>query len=637
MRVNGKKRWLFMPVIWVLPLVIMILPVIGRLSVTTAAASRLQTKNETQLETNLADISEMTGMMATATAQGKDCIYSTEFHVYLCPPADPVVRPQRDVLAAVQAANLLYGGTGLLLIPDWTNDRVMAFDPTTGDLVDANFIPTDSTNLTSPKSAILSASGDSILVADQLEDVVQEYDLNGNYLSVFAPAGGANTAILDNILGMALRPNGHLLVTVTGGSNQDSVAEFDMDGNYVGNFIANGAGGIDGPFDVYQRESDWLVSSITSDDINRFDLTTGAFIAELAPINAFPQQLAQASNSNILVGNFSGTQEGVVELTPAGTVVDIYDPPGLSGYRGAYELPNGNILTTNGSGVYEIDRSGNLVDTKISGVSAQYIELVQPGPKIRLDKTAGTDPSACAPTDEISVTAGTAVTYCYQVTNTGSVTLTLHDLVDSELGPIFTTLFYPLVPGASAFITQTAPVVTTTVNTGTWTAYNPDHTDVVTATDTATVTVVSPAVTLVKTVGTDPSACAPTNSITVPAGTAVTYCYEVTNTGDVTFAVHTLVDNQLGLLLDNFAYDLVPGASAFITAAATITQSTVNTATWTAQTDSFEAAATAAASVLLEEDAGRIIYLPMIVSEPPGTAVNPAEQRRRWCGLWFCR
>ncbi len=634
---KGKKRWLFMPVIWLLPLIIMILPVIGRLSVTTAAASRLQTKNETQLETNLADISEMTGMLAVTAPQGKDCIYSTEFHVYLCPPAGPDVRPQRDVLAAVQAANLLYGGAGLLLIPDWTNDRVMAFDPTTGDLVDANFIPTDSTNLSSPKSAILSASGNSILVADQFEDVVQEYDLNGNYLGVFAPAGGANTAILDNILGMALRSNGHLLVTVTGGSNQDSVAEFDPAGNYVGNFIANGAGGIDGPFDVYQRESDWLVSSITSDDINRFDLTTGAFIAELALINAFPQQLAQASNSNILVGNFSGTQEGVVELTPAGVVVDVYDPPGLSGYRGAYELPNGNILTTNGSGVYEIDRSGNLVDTKISGVSAQYIELVQPGPKIRLDKTAGTDPSACAPTDEITVTMGTAVTYCYEVTNTGSVTLTIHDLVDSELGPVFTTLFYPLVPGASAFITQTAPVMTTTVSTGTWTAYNPDYTDVVTATDTTTVTVVSPAVALVKTVGTDPSACAPTNSITVPAGTAVTYCYEVTNTGDVTFAVHTLVDNQLGLLLDNFAYDLVPGASAFITAAVTITQSTVNTATWTAQTDSFEAAATAAASVLLEGDAGQIIYLPMIVSEPPGTAVNPAGQRRTWCGLWFCR
>jgi len=48
----------------------------------------------------------------------------------------------------------------------------------------------------------------------------------------------------------------------------------------------------------------------------------------------------------------------------------------VGGNRGVYELPNGNILTTNGTGVYEISRAGTLVDTKITGVNAQYIELV---------------------------------------------------------------------------------------------------------------------------------------------------------------------------------------------------------------------------------------------------------------------
>ncbi|NJN54245.1 MAG: hypothetical protein HC804_05475 [Anaerolineae bacterium] len=146
------------------------------------------------------------------------------------PPLAPDVVPQRNPQAAAQAAELLYGGSALLLIPDSANDRVMAFDATTGNLVDADFIPSDSTNLTLPKNAILSASGSSILVSDQSNDVVLEYDLAGNYLGIFAPAGGPNTAILDNILGIALRPNGNLLVTVTGGSNQDSVAEFDAPG-----------------------------------------------------------------------------------------------------------------------------------------------------------------------------------------------------------------------------------------------------------------------------------------------------------------------------------------------------------------------------------------------------------------------
>ena len=47
-----------------------------------------------------------------------------------------------------------------------------------------------------------------ILVSDQVKDVVQEYDLEGNYLGVFAPAGGVDNAILDNIRGIALAPNG---------------------------------------------------------------------------------------------------------------------------------------------------------------------------------------------------------------------------------------------------------------------------------------------------------------------------------------------------------------------------------------------------------------------------------------------
>lgn len=60
-------------------------------------------------------------------------------------------------------------------------------------------------------------------------------------------------------------------------------------------------------------------------------------------------------------------------------MIGVYDPASLGGYRGAFELPNGNILTTNGDGVHEIGRSGNLVETKLSGVSARFIEPIQLG------------------------------------------------------------------------------------------------------------------------------------------------------------------------------------------------------------------------------------------------------------------
>ncbi len=213
------------------------------------------------------------------------------------------------------------------------------------------------------------------------------------------------------------------------------------------------------------------------------------------------------------------------------------------------------------------------------------IQFTPKAPAITLDKTVGTDPNVCATTDEITLPYGGGdVTYCYEVENTGDLTLNLHDLVDSELGTLLDDFPYALAPGASVFITETATIATTTVNTGTWTSFNAGPINQVSASDTATVTVdlPLPAITLDKTVGTDPNVCATTDEITLPAGGEVTYCYEVTNTGNETLERHDLVDSELGMLLTNFSYTLVPGASAFITETTTLAATTVNTATWTA-------------------------------------------------------
>jgi subtilisin-like proprotein convertase family protein len=87
---------------------------------------------------------------------------------------------------------------------------------------------------------------------------------------------------------------------------------------------------------------------------------------------------------------------------------------------------------------------------------------------LSIDVTVGTDSGVCAPTDVITVTAGTDVTYCYQVTNLSPVTYTQHDLQDSEIGTILTDFPFTLVPGGSAFITATTAITATRVNTGTW-------------------------------------------------------------------------------------------------------------------------------------------------------------------------
>ncbi len=90
-----------------------------------------------------------------------------------------------------------------------------------------------------------------------------------------------------------------------------------------------------------------------------------------------------------------------------------------------------------------------------------------------------------------------------------------------------------------------------------------------------------PAIDLEKTVGLDDT-CATGDTITAEPGQQVTYCYTVTNTGEVTFTAHDLEDSELGTLLDNFILELAPGDSVAITETTRIYEDTTNIATWTA-------------------------------------------------------
>ncbi|MGB3717449.1 MAG: M4 family metallopeptidase, partial [Candidatus Promineifilaceae bacterium] len=120
-------------------------------------------------------------------------------------------------------------------------------------------------------------------------------------------------------------------------------------------------------------------------------------------------------------------------------------------------------------------------------------------PDISLEKTVGLDPTTCATTDSISVPAGgggTTVYYCYEATNTGTITVTNHSLVDSELGPLVMGLDYPLGPGETVnnvamSYTISATITATTVNTATWTAMAPAGAQA-SASSSATVTVLPP-------------------------------------------------------------------------------------------------------------------------------------------------
>ena len=200
---------------------------------------------------------------------------------------------------------------------------------------------------------------------------------------------------------------------------------------------------------------------------------------------------------------------------------------------------------------------------------------------LALTKTAGLDPGSCATTQVITTTAGADVTYCYTVENTTAVTLTTHDLVDSQIGAILDSFQDTMPPGSELWLTRSSTLTSTTVNVATWTATTTDT--VAEGTDVVTVTVGQPSIVLTKTVGLDPVSCASAGAITVTAGTQVFYCYLVQNTGPFTVTQHGLVDSELGQLLGpNFPLPLGPGDSVFLTAPAVITGTLRNVATWTA-------------------------------------------------------
>ncbi len=358
--------------------------------------------------------------------------------------SSPESLPPPDPAARAQAMQML-GTTGILLIPDSTNDRIMAFNPVDGSIVDPDFVP-PTMGIGTGIEAILAADGNSILLSDQIGDVVHRFDLDGNYLGVFAPAGGANTAIMDNIRGIALDAAGNLLVTSASGTNADAVVRFDTAGNNTGTFIPTGGGGLDSPFDIYGRTGDWLLASIDSDNLIRYDLA-GTGLGEFAQVVTFPEQIAEAANGNVLVANFSNsTTEGVIEFGPnGGAQIGRYDPVGLGGYRGVFELGNGNILTTTGAGVHEIDRAGNLVQTELSGVSARFITLLVLDADLSITLTDSPDP----------VIAGGQLSYTATLTNNGPGAA-----ADASIAlPLPAgTSFVSATPSAGGSCTNTSPV-----------------------------------------------------------------------------------------------------------------------------------------------------------------------------------
>lgn len=167
--------------------------------------------------------------------------------------------------------------------------------------------------------------------------------------------------------------------------------------------------------------------------------------------------------------------------------------------------------------------------------------------------------------------AGITITYFYLVRNTGNVTLDPISVNDSRLGPV-ACLATTLAPQRFTLCTATYPTTQTDVdgggitNTGTATGTAPSGREVHGESNLTIPAVQKPTITLVKT--------ASVNSF-AEGGTAITYRYLVTNTGNVTLRPVTVTDSRLGPVLCP-ANALAPQAQMTCTRSTTTTQTDVN-------------------------------------------------------------
>ncbi len=340
---------------------------------------------------------------------------------------------QRSRLSGVSAG--LSSDQPLLLIVESSDDSVIGLDPETGDVVNQSFIPSNEELFTTPIHA-QQTPWNTVTVTDQVQSVIQEFNTSGDHLDIYVPEGGQNFSIMQNIRGHHYMPNGHLLVTVSSGSNEHTVVEFDADGEFVGVFGGTTTPELASPWSILEEDDRFLITASSgTSGVHEFELD-GTYVGTFSEgWGSFPQQINPVSGG-YAVTQFSGGagNSGVVLLDEDGDFLELLTA--IPSARGVVELGNGNLIVTNGAGIHEVDPSNNtVVRTLVSGISARHIGMYMP--------EDGEDPAELVVEPESldfgEVAVGFEHMLSFTMTNIGSESLTVFSVESDD--PAFTTDF----------------------------------------------------------------------------------------------------------------------------------------------------------------------------------------------------
>jgi hypothetical protein len=212
------------------------------------------------------------------------------------------------------------------------------------------------------------------------------------------------------------------------------------------------------------------------------------------------------------------------------------------------KITNYGLLLSQASGQTSYDFS---VSENLQILNVCYTSTAQPS--LKLTKTVSTN-GVCPGLAYLAVPGGTKVTDCYQVTNTGNVPVSGIVVLDGEVttGVAIGTLN----PGQSA--TASASFVPPwTVDIAATATGLASGVSVTSPSSDALITVLTSSLSLVKTVAPGSGQCPGVSSLSVTAGSQVTYCYLVTNTGTLPLSGVFVTDGSSSISIGNLA----PGAS----------------------------------------------------------------------------
>jgi len=250
-------------------------------------------------------------------------------------------------------------------------NKVMLFDPHSGALVNDSWIDLDPLGAGTPQHAL--RVGSEIWVSDQLRDRIDRFSLGGAYLSTIG--GNIEDGGLDNIRGMRVVGN-QVWVTNAGtqnGAPGNAIVRLGFDGSNLGNFAVDGSSWF-----ISEYNNELLISfSGAQSRIERYD-ASGTLLGNFNTPGeiSFIQQTHAGSNGNLYAAAFSGgTASAVYEYDQFGANLGAVAGTQPFGPRGVWELGNGDLMWTNGSGVWITDLlSGDT--TQVAEGQFRFIELV---------------------------------------------------------------------------------------------------------------------------------------------------------------------------------------------------------------------------------------------------------------------